>query len=161
LSTTLIALEIVWTRIFSAEFFYTFAFLVLSLAVLGIGLGALSLRFFQSLRSEKYLAWFLALTALFAIVGPVLVFMLKLDFSMLFSSWTMVGKFVPTIILLIGAYFAGGVSLAIVFKKYHGEMPKLYMADLLGAGVGVLLAMLLMNTVGTPLTTFLISSPFY
>jgi len=41
LSVTLIALEIVWTRIFSAEFFYTFAFLVLSLAVLGLGLGVI------------------------------------------------------------------------------------------------------------------------
>ena len=38
----LVALEIVWTRIFSAEFFYSFAFLVVSLAVLGLGLGALS-----------------------------------------------------------------------------------------------------------------------
>lgn len=159
LSTTLIALEIVWTRIFSAEFFYTFAFLVLSLAILGIGMGALSLRLFQSLRHEKYLPWFLSSTALFAITVPVLVFMLNLDFSILFSSWTMVGKFVLTIFMLSGAYFAGGISLAIIFKKHHTEMPKLYMADLLGAGAGVLLAMLLMNAIGTPLTTFFVSLP--
>ena len=44
----LVALEIVWTRIFSAEFFYSFAFLVVSLAVLGLGLGALSLRFWPT-----------------------------------------------------------------------------------------------------------------
>ena len=34
LSLALIALELVWTRIFSAEFFYPFAFLILSLACL-------------------------------------------------------------------------------------------------------------------------------
>jgi hypothetical protein len=42
----LVALEIVWTRIFSAEFFYSFAFLTVSLA--GLGLGALSLRFWPA-----------------------------------------------------------------------------------------------------------------
>ena len=36
LSASLIALELTWTRIFSAEFFYTFAFLILSLAILGL-----------------------------------------------------------------------------------------------------------------------------
>ena len=36
-SMTLVALELGWTRIFSAEFFYTFAFLILSLAVMGLG----------------------------------------------------------------------------------------------------------------------------
>ena len=39
-SAMLVALEIVWTRIFPAEFFYSFAFLTVSLAVLGLGLGA-------------------------------------------------------------------------------------------------------------------------
>jgi hypothetical protein len=37
LSATLIGLELVWTRIFSAEFFYTYAFLTLSLAIMGLG----------------------------------------------------------------------------------------------------------------------------
>ena len=31
-SVTLLAMELVWTRLFSAEFFYTFAFLIISLA---------------------------------------------------------------------------------------------------------------------------------
>ncbi len=46
LSAALIGLEIIWTRIFSAEFFYTFAFLTLSLAILGLGLGALAIRLY-------------------------------------------------------------------------------------------------------------------
>jgi hypothetical protein len=33
LSFSLIEMELMWTRIFSAEFFYTFAFLTLSLAI--------------------------------------------------------------------------------------------------------------------------------
>jgi spermidine synthase len=38
-------------------------------------------------------------------------------------------------------------------------MPRLYMADLAGAGLGVLIAMLMMNSIGTPATTFLIAAP--
>lgn len=41
LSVTLISLEPVWTRIFSAVFFYSFAFLTLSLAIMGLAVDAL------------------------------------------------------------------------------------------------------------------------
>lgn len=50
LSCSLLALELTWTRVFSAESFYTFAFIVLSLAVLGLGLGALAVHFIPGLR---------------------------------------------------------------------------------------------------------------
>jgi len=53
LTVTLIALEIAWTRVFSAEFFYPFAFLILSLAVLGLGLGALAVRLIPALAREE------------------------------------------------------------------------------------------------------------
>ena len=159
LSMTLIALEIVWTRIFSAEFFYTFAFLVLSLAILGLGLGALALRLFPKLDQKKYLGLFLSLTGLFTLVGPPAIFLLRIDFSLLFQNWPMIGKFIMAIFLLGIPYFTGGLSLAYLFKHNHQEMPRLYMADLVGAGIGVLLAMLFMNWIGTPLTTFLLALP--
>ena len=84
LSLSLISLEIVWTRIFSAEFFYTFAFLVLSLAVAGLGLGSLCVRLFQSFRRMEYFGIILGLAGVSALLGPPLVFQLGLDFSILF-----------------------------------------------------------------------------
>jgi len=159
MSLTLIALEIVWTRIFSAEFFYTFAFLTLSLAILGLGLGGLSLRLFSFLNKKEYLGLFLALTGLMSLAGPPLVFQLGLDFTSLFGSWLMVGKFVVTILLLSSAFLFGGMALAMLFKQYHYDMPRLYMADLLGAGLGATLAMVAMNWIGTPAATFLCGLP--
>ena len=91
ISVSLLALELVWTRIFSAEFFYSYAFLVLSLAVLGLGLGALALRLFPVLDRDSLLGVHLALAGLMALAGPILVFRLGLDFSLLFSS---IGMFV-------------------------------------------------------------------
>jgi len=159
ISMTLLGLEMIWTRIFSAEFFYTFAFLTLSLAVMGLGLGALALRLFPRLNNENALGGVLSLAGLMALVGPPAVIWVGLDFSTLFASWAMVGKFIVTIGLLSSTFFFGGIALALIFRQHHKQMPRLYMADLLGAGIGVLLSIVLMNKFGTPASTFLVSLP--
>jgi spermidine synthase len=159
LSISLISLELAWTRIFSAEFFYTFAFLVLSLAVLGLGLGALALHLFPAADQRKNLPAFLALCALTTLAGPPLVFTLGTDFSTIFHSWSMIGKFVLTILILSGAYFFGGMALALLFKQEHWRIDRLYMADLVGAGLGVVFVIPLMNELGTPTATFYCASP--
>jgi len=159
LSVSLIALELVWTRIFSAEYFYTFAFLILSLAVLGLGLGALAVNLFAVFRRRDRLWLFLGLTGLCTLLGPPLVFYLNMDFSILFSSVQALAKLLIIIVTLSSSYFFGGISLASIFKNDHGEMPRLYMADLIGAGGGVIVAILLMNWFGTQNAAFLIALP--
>lgn len=158
-SLTLIALELVWTRLFSAEFFYTFAFLTLSLAVLGLGLGALALRLFPGLDREHHLGPVLSLAAAAALAGPPVAFRIGVDFALLFSQWPMVGRFVLTILVLGLPFFFGGIALSMIFKRDSGEIPKLYMADLIGAGLGVILAVVGMNALGTPLAVAWIPLP--
>ncbi len=159
ISLTLIPLELTWTRIFSAEFFYAFAFLVLSLAILGLGLGALALRLIERLNNPRRLGLYLALAGLCALAGPIVVFKLGMDFSLVFASWAMRGKLVLTVLLLMSAYFFGGLALATVFKRNNRQIPRLYMADLLGAGAGVVIAILAMDKFGTPEATILIALP--
>ncbi len=156
---TLLGLELAWTRIFSAEFFYTYAFLVLSLAVMGLGLGALTLRLCPALGGRRSLGVVLTLVGCTALAGPPLVFQLGLDFNQLAESWGMVGRLAAAIGLLSTPYFLGGITLAALFRDNHREMPKLYMADLVGAGVGVALAVGLMNALGTPVATFALALP--
>lgn len=159
ISLTLIPLELSWTRIFSAEFFYTFAFLVLSLAVLGLGLGALSLRLFRSIDRPGMLGISLTLGGIAALAGPVLVFALAPDFSVVFSDLWTTGKIVLVVLILMSTYVFAGVGLAMLFKHNHEDMPRLYMADLLGAGIGVIAAIWAMNMFGTPAAAFLIALP--
>jgi len=159
MSSSLIAMELVWTRLFSAEFFYTFAFLTLSLAVMGLGLGALVLHLWSGLDKKPSLGVLLSLAGMAILIGPMLVFRLNPDFSRLFSSIAVIVTFILTILLLSSSFFFGGMALALLFKKNHKEMPRLYMADLLGAGVGVVMAILLMNAFSTPVTAFLIALP--
>lgn len=159
ISLTLIPLELTWTRILSAEFFYTFAFLVLSLAILGLGLGGLALRLFPGLSQPRLIWLYLCLAAFFAVVGPGLVFAVAPDFSSLFSSWLTLSKLALTILILMSSYFFGGMALSLIFKLHHTDMPRLYMADLLGAGAGVVAAIIAMNVFGTLQASILVALP--
>lgn len=158
-SVTILGLELIWTRIFSAEFFYSFAFLMLSLAVLGLGLGALALRFIPALGRDACLGPVLALCGLMTLAGPPLVFKLNLDFAKLLSESTMLWRSLAASALLASAYFFGGLGVAALFRRSCGQISRLYMADLLGAGLGAVGVIALMNQVGTPAATALIAVP--
>lgn len=159
ISLTLIPLELTWTRILSAEFFYTFAFLVLSVAILGLGLGGLALRLLPTFSQRRFIGLYLCLAAICAIFGPGLVFAIAPDFSSLFSSWLTLGKLTLTILILMSAYLFGGMALSLIFKTNHAHMPRLYMADLLGAGAGVVAAIVAMNVFGTLQASILVALP--
>ncbi len=159
ISLTLISLELAWTRVFSAEFFYSFAFLILSLAVLGLGVGSLAVRLIPGFEKMKALPWLLMMTAVMSLAGPPLAFKVGIDFSLLFHSWAMVGKFILTSIILSSTYFFGGAALSLLFRHGHEDLPRLYMADLMGAGLGVILAVLVMNMLGTPVAVFYCGLP--
>ena len=161
MSVTFIALEILWTRIFSAEFFYTFAFLILSLAILGLGLGGLSIRFFKKLNNPSLIWVYLTLSGILALIGPMLVLRLDLNFTHLFSSgWDAdeiySNHHYPQFFLFLGRH---GPTL--LFKINNKKISTLYMADLIGAGLGVVIAVLLMNTIQTQRTTLLICLPVF
>ena len=159
LSASLIGLELIWTRIFSAEFYYTFSFLILSLAIMGLGIGSLFIRLFRRLSNIKFVSTFIALAAVFAIVSPIVIFKLNLNFATLFTQFSTVLKFLLSILLLSSSFLFGGMSLALLFKTNSADLPRLYMADLIGAGVCVAATIIAMNMAGTQTATFLISIP--
>ncbi len=159
LSLALISMEIIWSRIFSAEYFYTFAFLILSVSILGLGLGALSLRMSKWLTNINNYGGLLSLTAGLMLLGPPLVLHLQLDFTQLLSNNWMIIKLLATILILGSSFFTGGIVLSSIFRKTHEDMPRLYMADLIGAALGVVFSVLLMNTMGTDKAALMITLP--
>ena len=150
LSMALIALEMAWTRIFSAEFFYTFAFLVLSLAVMGLGFGALTVRMAPALAAPRRLGALLIAAAAAALAAPPLVFVISPDFTLAFAGGAALWKLVGVIVLVNLPFYAGGMALASILRNDPERVPGLYAADLFGAGLGVAGIVLLMNAIGTP-----------
>ena len=61
-------------------------------------------------------------------------------------------KLLVAILILGSGYFFGGIALAQILKTNAGEIPRLYMADFIGASLGVITFILIMNVFGASAT---------
>ena len=130
-------LEIALTRVLSVVYFYAYVYVVLSVAVLGVGLGAALATARPAWRQTERLALWAALAGLAALLLTVLVvFAASLPLRLV----VLAGATVPFIFL--------GLALAAAFSTFSQESPRLYWADLGGAGLGALLAAPLLNLLG-------------
>jgi hypothetical protein len=134
ISLASLLLEISLTRLFSVLFYPPAVFAILSLAILGIGLGAGAALLADDLRRAERVPVFLGL-------GGVSVALIGLVSS------------IPTLhralfVLAVLPYFAIGLSLTTLFAGAGEDSPRLYRADLIGAGVGAALAIPLLNLLG-------------
>jgi hypothetical protein len=155
----LVALEIVWTRIFSAEFFYSFAFLTVSLAVLGLGLGALSVRFWPALATSPRIGIAALIASGVAALGPPAVLRLDIEFVGLWHSGGDLALLAVGVGVLVLPYLAGGAYLAVLLRRQRGNAAQLYAADLVGAALGGVLAVWAMNVFGVPTAAVLCCVP--
>ncbi|MGD8737507.1 MAG: hypothetical protein PVJ85_12205, partial [Anaerolineae bacterium] len=137
------ALEIILTRVFSVLFFYHYVFAILSIAVMGLGLGAaLVYRWAPGLSPREALsrAQLFALLAAAAVLGLAWLVLatVAIDGRILLAS----ASAVPYVLL--------GMALATLFSAQPTASPTLYGADLLGAGLGAIAAIWLLNWLGGP-----------
>ncbi len=133
LSAASLLLEITLTRLFSAVYYPPYVFAILSLAVLGIGLGAAAAAWRPALRQESYQPFY-SIAAAFL----VLVILIALIFGLQGVIFVLVAL----------PYFFIGLTFASIFSRNADQSGLLYMADLVGAGIGAILAIPLMNALG-------------
>ncbi len=141
LSSSLLSFEILASRISSIIFIYNYAFMVVSLAILGLGCGGIYV--FYRWRKHKlvrpyrefslYSGLFAVSVALFIILIAGIYFIPNKFFYFLF---------------LFPPFFFAGVVLSLAFRAFAGESFKLYGTDLLGAASGALFAIWILNTLG-------------
>jgi len=144
-----LVLEISLTRLFSTLFYPPYVFAVLSLAVLGIGLGAAAATWRAELRREERAPVYMALAGLCTlalVIFAVLVAPLNLQ--------------VPLFVLVVSPFFFIGLVLATIFSAAAAASPQLYLADLTGAGLGALLAIPILNSLG-PINALLLTAGIF
>jgi len=150
-SFSALLLELGLTRLFSVVLFYHFAFLAISIALLGLGAGGV----FAHLRKqnlEKYeLRNFAAVcSCLNALTIPVVLeIVLHVPVSLDFTG----GNFLRlTAIYLASAlpFFLTGLQFSVVFARESARIPKLYGADLAGGSLACIIVVPLLNWVGGP-----------
>jgi hypothetical protein len=152
-SFSALLLELGLTRLFSVVLFYHFAFLAISIALLGLGAGGV----FAYLMRER-LATHLTrelvarLCNLNALAIPVvMVVAIRLPVSLELSTANMLRL---TVIYLVSAvpFFLTGLEFSVVFAREHRHIPRLYGADLCGGAAACLAVVPLLNFLGGPNT---------
>jgi hypothetical protein len=132
-SLSVLLLELTFTRLFSIILWYDYAFMVISIAFFGLGIGSLLVHILKNkLNKENLPPRILQSTMAFAVSIPVVLLI--------------IGHFVPSntsfiyIFYLSSSipFFFAGISMAMIYLRMPKEITKLYFIDLLGAGAAAL-----------------------
>lgn len=134
-----LALQVLLTRLFSAVLFYHYAFLAISLGLLGIGAGAILVYvrpgWFERRGVEPSLARWCAALAVLLLVVPALLVRLDYPHPEEVSS-DLVYTLGTVAVLSALPFLAAGIVIALAVKRYVRSIGRLYAFDLAGAGVG-------------------------
>ena len=153
-SFSLLALEITLTRLLSVILLYHFVFAVVSLALLGLGAGGIFVHFFrQRVPGGNHRFTVLARYASLISVSIPLTVILMVRLSHI--------EAVQDNILLYGLllfipFFLTGLLLAEVFRMFPASSARIYGADMVGAALGALGVILLLDVLGGINTSFLL-----
>jgi hypothetical protein len=149
-SSTLL-LEFTLTRILSVTLWYHFAFMIISVALLGYGISGTFLAINNKLRDyniDKLLTW---LSLVFGVSGLFMfILMNKIPFDP-FSLFSEGAQFVylPIYYLLITfPFFISGLIISLLLTKFKTDISKLYSYDLIGAGLACFVFVLVMPAFG-------------
>ena len=144
ISYGVLSFEVVLTRIFSVMLSYHFVFAIISFALLGLGMGGMLLKRWQK--------WFPASdyrqnAALFALmIAASVIAIIKLP---VFATSAFVDLRLWIYILLTTLpFFFAGLTLAHIFREFAHRSSVLYGLDLLGATLGALTVVPLLNAFG-------------
>lgn len=154
--TTLATLlfELSLTRIFSVVFYYHFAFLAISIALFGLGVGGVLSYLISGWPGSS----FRKLGAV-SLVNAALVLAATL---FVLTRGTEVGNFEFGLIYFMTAlpFLGSGVIVSLVVSEAIERIDRIYFFDLLGAAGGCLVLVLLLNTFGGPNTVIAVSVLF-
>jgi len=141
-----IVLELSLTRIFSVVFYYHFAFLAISIALFGLGAGGLFSYAFRG-RSRRLFRTLGILAVLDGLsVVAALVFLLSRQSRL--EGGTLALVYLTTAL----PFFFAGAVVSTVFAETVERVHRIYFFDLLGAALGCLLLVPLLDFVGGPNT---------
>lgn len=156
-SLTLLLSELLLTRVFSVLFMSHLAFLVISLALFGLGVGGIAVYLFPRFFSGDLQYRLVTLALAFAGMLLLLVlFLFNVPFSV--ASGLRATLSLAAVYLMASLpFFVGGTCLSVLLSRAGQEVNKLYFVDLLGAGAGCLLIIPALNYLGG-VTALLITS---
>jgi len=150
-SFSALLLELALTRLFSVVLFYHFAFLAISIALLGLGAGGVFAYLLKSKlagTNTRTLAARLCMANSFLVLA-VLEVILHVPVA-LQVTWANFGRLTALYLSAAVPFFLTGLLFAVVFARETKRIPRLYGADLCGGALACLAIVPLLNWVGGP-----------
>ncbi len=150
----ILMLEIGLTRIFSYTIWYHFAYLTISVALLGYGAAGSVLAAYPHLRERRGLLGWCVISAQVGILVCLLVVdRIPLDPLSIASEPGQFARMLAYYGAVALPFFAGGFLVAVPLQSYPGSVSRLYFWDLVGAGVACGSIVPLIWWLGTPVAT--------
>ncbi len=162
-------IEVCYTRVISFKLFYYYTYLIIGLALLGIGTGgvlvALSRRLRQA-RTDTVLLWSFLLGGAGVVVSYVVVAYTSLDSLSIWDYGTSgsaksMGELLAICVFIFVPFVAPGVIIATLFGRRPEGVGSLYFADLVGAGLACGLVIYLTGTIGPPAAIMLAATVMF
>ncbi len=151
MSFSALLLELGLTRLFSVVLFYHFAFLAISIALLGLGAGAV----FAQVRRRWLAQWSVehlgsvlcAANACFILAALEIVLHTAVSLNL---NWPNFWRLTALYLAAAVPFLVTGVLFSIVFARHPARITQLYGADLLGGSLACLALVPLLNFIGAP-----------
>jgi len=151
-------IEISYTRIISYKLFYYWVYLVIGLALLGIGSGSVFVVISKRLRhapTKAVMMWGSLAAALSVGVGYQLLARTPIDTLRIWDYGTRasvknLGALVLISFCLFASFVAIGIMIATLFGRKSERIGRLYFYDLAGAGLACAVVVALISTIGPP-----------
>lgn len=143
--------EILLTRIFSFTTWYHFAFMVVSLAMFGMTMGAVHVYLRKEQFGSESIPTQLWLNSLLFSLSMAISFVAYVPVSSLLSG-SMVGAIALsyTYVLFSLPFFFAGICICVALTKFPSQNGQLYAMDLCGAALGCLAAIAVLSFVDAP-----------
>jgi spermidine synthase len=141
LSTAAIAYEILLTRLFSIVLWHHFAFMIISVALLGIGASGTFLSFMRRRLETRFALAFAGFAAAFGLLSVgSFALALRVPFNPLEVVWDLAQqRYLLEIYLLLAIpFFCTGTCIGLALSRFGTRIAAVYRSDLMGAGAGAI-----------------------
>jgi hypothetical protein len=151
LSAATLAFEVNLTRLFSVAQFYHFAFMIVSVALLGYGASGTALSIFTTLqrgkpaRSLGYLAF---ATGVSMVIAFMLINWLPFDSYSMIWDRRQVFLLILHYIFLASPFFFSGMALGILLTRFPDQAGSTYAVNLFGSAFGCVIALVAPSQLG-------------
>ncbi|MGB4445735.1 MAG: hypothetical protein WBI58_05770 [Dysgonamonadaceae bacterium] len=150
ISAAIIAFQLILMQILSYVQWYHFAYMIISIALLGFGAAGTFLTIFQQKLEKNYYTLFPFLLIVTAILIPVVVGIanseaVRFDSLLIFQDSRHIGKLILTYFIFFLPFLTGALAIGMSFSKFADQIGKIYFSNLIGSGIGGIIAIFFMQ----------------